>query len=412
MKAIKLTYNNIKLETIKNILKPTYIYIPLYSNTKCLVKKDMYVYKGQVITTDEEGFNTHSSISGKVMGRTNYKDASNNEVRCLVIENDYKELYEHKLINKKDISKYSKEEFIECIKETGIVGLGGAGFPTYKKYLPNNLEYLVINAVECEPLIQTDKTLSKEKIEEILEAIDAIIEINKFKKAIIVLKASNENLIDIINQYKGTYLNIEIELVSNKYPNGWERKIINDVLKTKYDKYPIEKNIVVNNVGTIFAIYEALKYKKPLIERVITISGNNIVNPSNILVKVGTSLNEIIPNLGGIKYDGGYLVSGSVMTGIALDNIDTTIGKNNNCFLCLTKQPIKRISCINCGKCTDNCPVGLSPVLIRKNINNIKLLKKLKADKCIECGLCSYICPSKIEIKEVVKDAKGRCRDV
>ena len=408
MKAIKLIYNDIKIDTIKRFLKPSYIYIPIKENYKVLVKKDSYIYKGQPVIEDSEGFKTHSSVSGLLKGRCDYKDSSNNTVRCLVIENDYKELYENKISVTRDISKYTKEQFINIIKEAGIVGLGGAGYQTYKKYILENQQYLVVNAVECEPLIKTDKGLIKDKIEEILECIDAITEIMDLKKSIIVVKTNNEDIIEIINQYKGTYLNIDLEIVDNKYPNGWERKIVHDVLKLKYKNYPSEVGVIVNNVSTIYAMYEALKYKKPLIEKIVTITGNNIVNPNNCLVKIGTSLNEIIPSLGGLIEEGNYLISGSVMTGKVLTTLDTTIEKHNNCFLCQKDKKNKLTSCIKCGKCSDICPVGLSPVLIRQNLDNPKMLEKLGANRCISCGLCSYVCVAKIEIKENVQTARKR----
>lgn len=408
MRAIKLIYNEIKIEGVKNILKPKYIYIPIYNENKCLVKKGNYVYKGQVVCTNEDEFNIHSSVSGVVMGRTTYIDSNGNEVRCAVIENDYKELYEQKLVAKKNISKYSKPEFVKVIKEAGIVGLGGAGYPTYLKYQSNDLRCLIINAVECEPLIESDKGLIIQKIEEILEATDAILEINNIPTAIIVVKATNEKIIDVINQYKGTYLNINLHLVTNQYPNGWERKIIKDTLNVKYKKYPSEIGIVVNNVSTIYAMYEGLKYRKPLIEKIVTISGDNINNPSNCLVKIGCSLNEVIPEIGGLKEEGQYLISGGVMTGDPLRSLDVLINKESNAFLGLKlSKEIKR-TCLKCGKCANNCPMKLAPVLVKQNMDDIDMLKQLNVDKCINCGLCSYVCPAKIEIREYVKEARKK----
>lgn len=407
MRATKLEYKKENsIDGIKNILKPKYIYIPKYENMQYSIKKGSYVYKGQVVGIDDDLFKMHSSISGEVVAEVLYNDSFGNSVNAFMVENDFKELYEQKLISTKNISEYSKEEFISIIKNAGIVGLGGAGFPAYKKYIQDDLKCLVVNAVECEPFIESDKVLIKEKVEELLEVIDAIVEINKLDKAIIAVKCSNLTVIDVINQYQGSYLNIDLILVNDQYPNGWEKKVIFDTMGITYDRYPSEVGIVVNNVSTIYAIYEALKYNKPLIERIITITGNNVLNPTNCLVKIGTSLNEIISEIGGLHDNKGYLITGGVMTGEPLMNLDVLVNKQNNAFLSLKEFTHIETACMKCGKCANNCPSMICPILVKENINNVELLKDLNVDKCIDCGLCSYICPAKIEIREYVRKAR------
>lgn len=392
--------------------KPKKVYIPLISgndtNITILVKKGEYVYKGSIIGKRKGDFRIpiHSSVSGTVLDFEEKTCFNSEKVKCVVIENDFKEKIEQKLSVKRSINKYTKEEFLNLLMENGIVGLGGAGFPTYVKYEPKNINTLIVNAVECEPYITADHILAKQKCEEILEAIDAILEINKIKEAIIAIKKENVELKQIFDNYIGTYLKIKIKLVPNVYPMGWERKLIKEVTHKEYDKYPIEEGIVVNNISTIYAIYEALKYNKPLIERIITFSGENLQDKRNVLVKIGTPVSEVLEQLK-VK-ENSVIVAGGPMMGKKVE--DLVVSANMNCILALENKIDIPTICLKCGKCVEVCPSKLSPVLIMrtkvKKDKDINKLKKLHPEKCIECGLCSYICPANLLVRERVKDAK------
>ncbi len=392
--------------------KPKKVYIPLISgndtNITILVKKGEYVYKGSIIGKRKGDFRIpiHSSVSGTVLDFEEKTCFNGEKVKCVVIENDFKEKIEQKLSVKRSINKYTKEEFLNLLMENGIVGLGGAGFPTYVKYEPKNINTLIINAVECEPYITADHILAKQKCEEILEAIDAILEINKIKEAIIAIKKENVELKQTFDNYIGTYLKIKIKLVPNVYPMGWERKLIKEVTHKEYDKYPIEEGIVVNNISTIYAIYEALKYNKPLIERIITFSGENLQDKRNVLVKIGTPVSEVLEQLK-VK-ENSVIVAGGPMMGKKVE--DLVVSANMNCILALENKIDIPTICLKCGKCVEVCPSKLSPVLIMrtkvKKDKDINKLKKLHPEKCIECGLCSYICPANLLVRERVKDAK------
>lgn len=413
MNGIKLNdYKKMSINDVKKMLKPQYIYISLPDDSKCLVKKKDYVYKGMVIGLNSDNFPIHSSVSGTVLGKSKYLDTSNNMSKCVVIENDFKELYETRLTNKRNISLYTKDEFIKIIKEAGIVGLGGGAYPTYKKYMTDKINTLVVNAVECEPYITSDYMLMNTKTEEILEAIDAILEINKINEAYFVIKGKHEKLIALLNQYKGSYPNIKIITVDDKYPYGWEKNTVKLACNVTYKRYPSEKGIVVNNVSTIYAIYEALKYHKPLIERIITVSGDNILYPTNCLVKTGTSIDELITELGGYKDNEqkSHLVAGGPMMGVALTSDEAMISSATNSLLCLTKKEQQENKCFRCGKCSLICPVKLEPVLVSEYLDDEEVLRKSRVLNCIECGLCSYICPAKIEIREKVRLAKKKVK--
>ena len=413
---VKLHKNKLTSEHLITYNKPKKVYIPLISgndtNITILVKKGEYVYKGSIIGKRKGDFRIpiHSSISGTVLDFEERTCFNGEKVKCVVIENDFKEKIEQKLSVKRSINKYTKEEFIEKLKENGIVGLGGAGFPTYVKYEPKNIDTLIVNAVECEPYITADEALAKIKCEEILETIDAILEINKIKEAIIAIKKENVELKQAFDNYIGTYLKIKIKLVPNCYPMGWERNLIKEVTNKEYENLPIEEGIVVNNISTIYAIYEALKYNKPMIERVVTFSGENLEDKRNVLVKIGTEAKEILEQLK-IKNDS-IIVAGGPMMGIKVDEL--VISANLNCVLALNNTNNIPSICLKCGKCVEVCPAKLSPVLIMKTRykkeKDIKKIKKLHPEKCIGCGLCSYICPAGLLVRERVKDAKELVR--
>ena len=396
-------------------IKPQKIYIPLENKSgikyKKLVNVGDYVFKGQVVAINESiDFSIHSSVSGYVVENEFNELNTGKKVECIVIENDFKEKYKDKLGSIKEISNYSKEEFIELLKTSEITGLGGSDFPTFLKYnTDSKINYLLVNGVECEPYISCDKVVMSKYMEKILEAVDAILEIMKIKKAYIVVKSSNIESQKVINKYINTYPNIKLALMPDMYPAGWERNIVEVVLHKKYDKYPVEVGAIVSNVSTIYAIYEMLKYNTPLTERIITITGTGIRKPSNIKVKIGTKLSEIIENIEGYKdIKKPIFIAGGPMMGSSLPNDNLIVTKDLNCVLVIDDIELTNYPCIKCGKCTNVCPVHLLPVMIMNNIGNEKKLKELMPQKCIECGLCSYICPSKIEVREYVRIAKGR----
>ena len=396
-------------------IKPQKIYIPLENKSgikyKKLVNVGDYVFKGQVVAMNESiDFPIHSSVSGYVVENESNELNTGKKVECIAIENDFKEKYQEKLGSIKEISNYSKEEFIELLKTSRITGLGGSDFPTFLKYnTDSKINYLLVNGVECEPYISCDKVVMSKYMEKILEAVDAILEIMKIKKAYIVVKSSNIESQKVINKYINTYPNIKLALMPDMYPAGWERNIVEVVLHKKYDKYPVEVGAIVSNVSTIYAIYEMLKYNTPLTERIITITGTGIRKPSNIKVKIGTKLSEIIENIEGYKdIKKPIFIAGGPMMGSSLPNDNLIVTKDLNCVLVIDDIELTNYPCIKCGKCTNVCPVHLLPVMIMNNIGNEKKLKELMPQKCIECGLCSYICPSKIEVREYVRIAKGR----
>lgn len=419
MIGIKLQKNK-KISITKEIStidSPRYVYIPLANgmdyNVTVLVKKDEYVCKGQIIarTRGNHTISLFSSVSGTVIDFVEKVRRDGKKVKCVVIENDFHEREAEKRNIVSSITNYTKEEFIKRLHDCGIVGLGGKTFPTYIKYQNvKDFKTLIVNAVECEPYITADYMLLKTKIEEILECCDAIMEIFHIGECFIAITVHNDELKEIIKSFIGTYPKIKIIEVPDLYPMGFEKTLVRYIKHIDYNDLPLEKGIIVNNVATVYAIYEALKYNKPLIERVVTISGNICEKPKNIYVKIGTCVEEILNQFN--QKEDYTLILGGPMMGCEVNLKDGIISSDTNCILITEKiNHDLDTECLRCGKCVRVCPVKLSPVLIKDYINNKKRLKRLDVQKCLECGLCSYVCPAKIPVREFVKEAKQTVRE-
>ncbi|MDD4283179.1 MAG: RnfABCDGE type electron transport complex subunit C [Bacilli bacterium] len=414
VKIPKCKKNSITDKIIK-YPKPKFVYIPLICqndiNITVLVKNGDYVYKGDIIARKRGNFKIpiHASVSGTVTSIIEKPYLNGKLVKCVVIKNDFKERMSSTIVPRKHINDYTKDEFIDKIRDCGIVGLGGGGFPTFAKYDTDaKINTLIVNAIECEPYITADYMLLQEKCEEILEVIDAVIEINDIPEAIIAISRANTKTKEVINTFIGTYLKIKLVEVPNLYPMGWERTLIKEIKGITYNKIPAEKGIIVNNVSTMFAIYEALKYDKPLIERVVTITGEMIKEPQNILIKTGTPINEIIESIGGYKrFKDIYFIAGGPMMGTSIETDEMISSSNLTSVLVIRNNSEQEaIECLRCGKCVDVCPAKLSPVLIINSLETPEKLKSLRPEKCVECGLCSYICPSKIKVRDFVIEGK------
>lgn len=388
------------------------VYVPLMNmniECECTVKKGKKVKKGSVIGIRKDiDFPIVSPVSGSVCDIKTCTYINGETVPCVVIENDKKET---SLSKKKvdDITKYTKEEFIELLRKCSVIGMGGSGFPTFLKY-KYDLNTLIVNAVECEPYLTSDALVSKLKSDIILETIDAIMKINNISKSYIVCKKDNDFVINAFENIS-KYENIELKLVKNIYPMGWERYVIKNTLNIEYENYPSEKGIVVNNVSTIFAIYKSLKYNRCISKRIVTVSGEGFTSPINILARIGSKMSNNVKKIG--KYKGMELkfIAGGPMMGESCESDNLVVTQNLSGCVVLEKEDEEINECMNCGRCINVCPARLCPVFILNNINNIDKLKSLHPEKCIECGLCSYICPSKIGLREGVKFAKKKVKE-
>lgn len=409
MIGIKLQ-NHKKISITDNIEEfdsPNFVYIPLSNrgddNTTVFIKKNDYVYKNQLIAKvkGKYAIPIFSSVSG-VVSDIIPENTIHGKLKCAVIKNDFKELEEER--NRVEIK--TKEEFIKLLYDCGVVGLGGGAYPTYLKYKQaKNIETLIVNCVEGEPYVTSDYMIVNNYIQDVLETLDKIMNIFDIKECFIAILVASDALKEKIKSHLVTYPKIKLIEVPNLYPMGWEKYLVRYIKHLDYDNIPTDKEIIVNNISTIYSIYEAFKYQKPQIDRIVTFSGDSINNPHNIRIKIGTKIKEVLPKL---SVSDSTIINGGVMMGrVACP--DTIITKESKAILFMKNVVTGDIKdCIKCGKCVRVCPVKLSPVVICDNVDNEYALKKLNVSKCISCGLCSYICPAKIEVRKYIKEALNK----
>lgn len=412
-----VTINDKKISPTKKInddVKMQIIYIPLESKMGYKYKENVrvmdYVCIGTVIGKSNVcDIPLISTVSGVVVGFQEKYISNGKKVKCVVIENDFKEKYLNKVGKKKDITKYSKNEYVYMLRENGITGLAGSDFPTYIKYdTDKKVKYLIVDGAECEVYASADGALMMNYAEEILEGIDAIMEIMGIEKAYIAINERNEGIIKKILKYIYTYPNIKIYSLPDAYPNGYERYLVSEILGLTYDRLPIEVGVINENVSTIYAIYEMLKYHKPLTERIVTLAGEGVKNPCNYKLKIGTNLSELLMKTNNFKkIKNPILIAGGAMMGKSIASDDFIITKDVNCVLLLEENQEKVYPCIKCGKCSEVCPVGIIP---SKILDDPKRALDFKINKCVSCGLCSYVCPSKIEVRDEINKIRGNMK--
>lgn len=406
-----------KMSTENSILKylePEFVYFPIVNENfeyTVVVKVDERVLKGQPLMY-REGRYMHpvcSSVSGIVTAIKKMWHSSGKMIDMLEIQNDFKE----ECYYQTDSSfKINRDYIISKVKNAGIVGLGGGAFPTYIKYLPvQKADCIIINGVECEPYITCDYISMLTWPKKVVDGTRYIMIANSAPKAFIAVKRNHKKAIAALQKELEGINDIKIVPINDAYPMGWERVLVKKIVKKNYVSLPREVNTIVNNVKTAIAVCDAVNDNKPLIENVITISGEGIKNPCNIITKMGTKLSKLIELCGGYTIDDGelHLIVGGPLMGNTIPNDELIITPNVNAVIVLpvVKKSFNYI-CINCGKCSISCPAFLSPTLIREAFlsKNEKELAILKADTCVGCGLCSYVCPSGINIASFVKSGK------
>ncbi len=385
------------------------IYIPLESKLgysyKPVVKANEYVCIGTTLgKSSVTSLPLVSTVNGMVVGFEDKYISNGKLVKCIVIENDFKEKYANKPGKKTNINKYSKEEFLYILEGSGVTDMGGSDYPLYLKYQnKDNLNYLIVDATDYEIYKSSDSALVYNNAEEILEAMDAMADIMGIKKCYIAVNEDNTTIIKKLLKHIGSYPNIKVYPMINAYPSGHAKILVSEILDMDYN--PLNKNtrVVVENVATIYAIYEALKYHKPVSDRYVTLAGPGFKNNCNYKFKIGTSLNEVLLKNDILnKLKNPLLIAGGAMTGKAIKSDDLIVTKDLHTILLLENKEEETLPCIKCGKCSEVCPVNLIPSLIIETKN-----KKYNANRCIECGLCSYVCPAKIDIREMIKKIRG-----
>ena len=387
-----------------------------------VVKKGDRVLAGQIIA-EAGGFvsaNIVSSVSGTVKAVEPRKNASGGSAVAIVVENDGEYTLAEGVGVECDTNSLTGQEILSKVQKAGIVGMGGAGFPTHVKLTvktPEKIDYVIANGAECEPYITCDDQLMRTKAAEIVEGMEYMLRLFPNAKGVVVVENNKPEAIAAVEQACQGHDRVYVQPVKTKYPQGGERSLIT-VITGKHLKLrmlPADAGCVVDNVATIYAIYRAVKFNEPLMERGFTVSGDAVQNPGNFIVKIGTSHQELVDACGGFKQDPKKVLSGGPMMGFAMTGLEAPICKNNNALTCLTVDEVEiaegqMTACLRCGRCSRACPLGLSPQLmqvaaIRKDYDRYE--HKLYGLDCIGCGCCTYGCPAKRPLMQLFKTTKA-----
>ena len=388
-----------------------------------IVKPRDRVKTGQLIA-EAQGFvsaNIHSSVTGTVFKIEELFDASGYRKTAITIntepEDEWIEGVDLSDDLKTDIDQFTGQEIIQKIKDAGIVGLGGATFPSHVKLsIPHGkkCELLIINGVECEPYLTADHRLMLEKTEEILVGVRLLMKALNVDKAVIGIEANKPDAIELMMEKSAKYPGITVQPLKVKYPQGGEKQLIKAITGREVPSggLPIDVGVVVHNVGTTFAVYEAVMKNKPLIERVVTVTGKDLEKPGNFKVRLGTPVKELIEAAGGLPDSTGKIIMGGPMMGKALRSMDIPTGKGTSGILVMRRSETKRKEvqpCIKCGRCVTACPQGLEPYLIMLLAERGMWdeAEKHHAQDCIMCGSCSYVCPSNRPLQDYTQYARS-----
>ncbi len=364
--------------------------------------------------------NIHSSVSGTVVSIDNITDAAGLSKPAITIQVEGDEWIDdidrsEKILNSNNLTK---EEIIKAITAAGIVGMGGATFPTQVKLTPppgSKAEFLIINGVECEPYLTSDHRVMLEKAEEVLIGVQLLMKAIGVQRAIIGIENNKPDAIEHLKQLASKTIGIEICPLKLKYPQGGEKQLIQATTGRSVPSggLPIAVGAVVQNIGTALAVYEAVIKHKPLIERVVTVTGKSLARPGNYLCRLGTPISKLIEAAGGLPENTAKVIGGGPMMGRTIVNIDSPIMKGTSGILIISnkeaaRKPVRE--CIRCGKCVSACPMGLEPYLLAK-LSMFNLLERMEEEKvmdCIECGSCSFTCPSTRPLLDYIRLGKGR----
>ncbi len=393
--------------------EPDDLYIPLVNGRaacKPLVNAGDEVKVGQKIGEPTDGFwyvPIFSPVSGTVVGVEKRMTTTLKPGEHLHIKNDHKGTAVRSF-EPFDYEKASWDELYSFVKEAGMAGLGGAGFPTFAKYSkPEGIDLFIVNAVECEPYLTADYRNAMENAELMKAGTLALLKLCKAPKGLVAVKEDKKDLIEVLHkQFDGT--GVEVAPVKDIYPAGWERTLIYMLTGKRYDRLPAEAGCILNNVSTCIALGNAMINGMPITHKMVTVSGDGVKDPHNVYVPVGMPANKIIEQCGGYVGEDCLLIAGGPMMGKTIPNDQFVIGIANNGLTVLQHREPFSVKCLRCGKCTETCPSGLEPVRINfaEKTKDIELLKKLDIMSCIQCGLCTYICPSKLDVTEGVARAK------
>lgn len=411
---------------ITALAAPKQVIIPLSQHigapAQAVVKKGDMVKVGTLLAK-AGGFvsaNIHSSVSGKVNKIDNAIDASGYRRPAVFIDVEGDE-WEETIDRSETLVKecnLSAKEIIDKIAAAGVVGMGGATFPTQVKLMPppgSKAEIVIVNAVECEPYLTADHSLMLAKGEQILVGVTILMKAVGVNRAVIGIENNKPDAIAHMQKLAAQYPGVEIMPLKVKYPQGGEKQLIDAVIgkQVKSGALPISAGAIVQNVGTVYAVYEAVQKNKPLFERVVTVTGKVVKEPSNFLVRMGTPISVLIEAAGGMPENTGKIIGGGPMMGKALISAEVPVCKGSSGILLMTKEESVRKpmhDCIRCAKCVSACPMGLNPAFLMKATvyQNWEMAEKENIQDCIECGSCSYTCPAYRPLLDNIRVGKAK----
>ena len=410
-----------KDKPIKSILPQGEMVYPLSQHigapAQALVKKGDRVLVGQKIG-EAGGFVSapvYASVSGTVKIVEPRRVVSGDKIMSIVVENDG--LYEEvEMKGCEEPDKLTKEEIIQIVKEAGIVGMGGAGFPTHVKLSPkepDKIDHVIINCAECEPYLTSDYRRMMEEPEKVVGGLKIILQLFENAKGVLAVENNKPDCVKKLKEVVGNDPRIKVVSLKTKYPQGAERTLIYAVTGRQINSsmLPADAGCVVNNVDTAVAIYRAVTEGRPLIERIVTVTGDAINEPQNFKVRIGMNYRELVDAAGGFKTEPEKIVCGGPMMGVAMFDLDVPTTKTSTALLCFTKDEVaasKPGPCINCGRCVEVCPGRVVPSKLADyaESNNEEAFLKCNGMECCECGCCSFICPAKRQLTQSIKSMR------
>ncbi len=410
-----------KDKPIKDVLPKGDLVYPLSQHigapAQPIVAKGDHVLVGQKIA-ESAGFVSapiYASVSGTVKVIEPRRVVSGDNVMSIVIENDG--LYEETgFYPVAPVDKLTKEEIIDAVKEAGIVGMGGAGFPTHVKLSPKDpdkIEYVIANCAECEPYLTSDYRRMLEEPEKLIGGLKVILKLFDNAQGILAVEDNKPDCISLLRQLTKDEKRISVKALKTKYPQGAERQIIYATTGRQINSsmLPADAGCIVNNVDTVVSVYRAVVEGRPLMERIVTVTGDAVANPRNFRVRIGTCYEELIAEAGGFKEQPEKIICGGPMMGVGMFDTKVPTTKTSTALLAFTKDEVSAMEpgpCINCGRCVEVCPGLVMPSRLADYAEHFDEEAFLKNDgmECCECGCCSFICPAKRPLTQEIKSMR------
>ena len=410
-----------KDKPIKAVLPKGDLVYPLSQHigapAKPIVAKGDHVLTGQKIA-EAGGFVSapvYATVSGTVKAIEPRRVVTGDNVMSIVVENDglYDEV-EYPAV--KPLEDMTRDEIIACIKEAGIVGMGGAGFPTFIKLSPKEpekIDYVIANCAECEPYLTSDYRRMLEEPQKLVDGLKVYLKLFENARGILAVEDNKPDCIELLKKLTKDETRISVKALKTKYPQGAERQIIYAATGRSINSsmLPADAGCVVNNVDTIVAVYHAVYEGRPLMNRIVTVTGDAVADPRNFIVRIGTNYHELVEEAGGFKEEPVKIISGGPMMGFGIFDLNVPTTKTASALLCLTQDDVSRMepsACINCGRCVEACPSRLVPSMLADFAEHYEEEEFLSHDgmECCECGCCSFVCPAKRSLTQSIKSMR------